>query len=172
MLQETIRILVPVNGTATDERAVRVAAQYAANAPVVLTLVHVVEVMQSMPLDAELPRDVERGEAVLRNAELLAHRYIQGKHHEITTELLQARSAGAAIVDESLEQNADVLVMAGRLRVRFGKATLGNTVNYVLKSAPCEVILLRQPLQERLLTAVGTGDHVHTVNGVETASEG
>lgn len=172
MMDGTIRIVVPVNGTATDERTIRVAAHYAAKSPVVLTLVHVVEVMQSMPLDAELPRDVDRGETILRNAETYARQLIDGKQHEINTELLQARSAGAAIVDEAIEQNASALVMGARLRVKYGKATLGETVNYVLKSAPCEVILLRQPLQERVAEPFGVRERLLSSNGSATTREG
>jgi nucleotide-binding universal stress UspA family protein len=59
------------------------------------------------------------------------------------TELLQARSAGAAIVDEAIERASDAIVMAARIRKRHGKPTVGDTVNYVLKNAPCEVIVVR-----------------------------
>ena len=59
------------------------------------------------------------------------------------TELLQARSAGAAIVDEAIDRNADMILLASTLRRKYGRVTTGETIAYVLKNAPCEVILVR-----------------------------
>jgi nucleotide-binding universal stress UspA family protein len=96
-----------------------------------------------MPLDAELPREIEKGELILKRAEDLARKRPGSRSDLILTELLQARSAGAAIVDEALEQRADAIFMAARNHQRLGKTTLGETVAYVLKNALCEVVLIR-----------------------------
>lgn len=140
------RIVIPVNGGAGDDRAIRIAAQISAKFPISLTLIFVVEVVQTMPLDAELPTEIDRGEAILRHAEDLARSVINPKSSNITIELLQARSAGAAIVDESIERRSEMIILAARTRTKFGKAALGETVGTVLKTAPCEVMLLRLPL--------------------------
>jgi hypothetical protein len=58
---------------------------------------------------------------------------------------LQARSAGPAIVDEATNQKSDVIVMALRNQRKYGRATVGETVPYVLKNAKCEVLIRRQP---------------------------
>ena len=139
------RLLVPVKGTPGDARVLEFAAQFAGKLPVSVTLIYVVEVQQSMPLDAELPAEIEHGEHVLREAEAAAHASLGSadKQQRIITELLQARSAGAAIVDEAIERGSDAIVMAARIRKRHGKTTTGETVGYVLKNAPCEVIVVR-----------------------------
>ena len=143
------RILVPVTGTAGDERVLDLARQLAQKQAATVTLVYVVEVMQSMPLDAELPAEIDRGEAVLGAAEAAARRHLDQKSDQVHTELLQARSAGAAIVDEAIERDADAIVMAACNRKVCGRTTLGDTVEYVLKNAPCEVVVLRQGPPER-----------------------
>ena len=102
-----------------------------------------------MPLDAELPDEIARGEAALRGAEALARRALGGKTSRIDTELLQARSVGSAVVDEAIERNADAIVMTAEIRRRHGRPTLGETVNYVLMNAPCEVVVARLAPEER-----------------------
>ena len=47
-----------------------------------------------------------------------------------------------------IERNADAIVMAATNRVRFGKTTIGETALYILRNAPCEVIVVRQALGE------------------------
>ncbi len=137
------RIVVPVKGGPTDERVLEVVGQLVHRHPVSITLIYVVEVLQSMPLDAELPAEIDKGESVLRQAGHTARHGLGHKLERVSTELLQARSAGAAIVDEAIERGADVIIMAGVNHHRHGRTTLGETVGYVLKNAPCEVLLLR-----------------------------
>ncbi len=140
------RLVVPVSGLRCDERAIRVAAQIADRKAIELTLIHVVEVNQQLPLDAELPAEIERGEAILRGAEDFAEALLTGKGVQVQSELLQARSAGTAVVDEAIERGADLIIMAARLRSKHGKVGLGETSRYILQSAPCELILLRQAI--------------------------
>lgn len=138
------RLVVPVVGTTDDDRALAVAQQVVDKRPVALTLIYVVEVAQSMPLDAELPDEIARGEAALQRAEAGARRVL-GKGADIFTELLQARSVGAAIVDEAIERNADAIVMTAAVRRRHGRPSLGATADYILLNAPCEVLAVRRP---------------------------
>jgi len=64
---------------------------------------------------------------------------------EIDTDILQAREAGLAIVDEAVEREVDLILMGVTYQMRFGQFSLGNVVPYVLKNAPCRVILDHQP---------------------------
>lgn len=137
------RLIVPVNGSRGDARALTLVGDLVHRHQAAITLIYVVEVQQSMPLDAELPAEIDRGEAVLGRAEELAKSLISEKVDRLTTDLLQARSAGAAIVDEAIERNADAIVMATINRIKRGKTHLGETSAYVLKNAPCEVIVVR-----------------------------
>lgn len=139
-------LLVPVNGTTGDQRVLEVVGQLTAKQGGSIVLLFVVEVPQSMPLDAELPTDIEQGEQVLNAAESIARGRFGYKEDQISTELLQARTAGAAIVDEAIERNVDAVVMSATNRVKYGRTTLSDSVSYVLKNAPCEVVIVRQRL--------------------------
>lgn len=142
------RVLAPVNGGPGDARLIDTLAAMCQLFRPRFTLVYVVEVPQAMPLDAELPAELARGEAVLGVAESELRKRIGDKNGEILTELLQARSAGAAIVDEAIEQRADTVVMATENRITHGKITFGDSVIYVMKNCPCEVLLLRLALDD------------------------
>lgn len=136
------RFVVPVGGTAADDHALRLAFRVAPPRDAALTLLYVVEVPQSMPLDAELPADVARGEAALGRAEKHA-RALAGKGVQIASELLQSRSAGAAIVDEAVERHADVVILTTAVQHRHGRPTFSETVKYVMINAPCDVLVVR-----------------------------
>jgi nucleotide-binding universal stress UspA family protein len=121
-----------------------------------VTLIYVVEVMQSMPLDAELPHEISRGEQVLADAERRAGAGLDGRCSAMRTELLQARSAGAAIVDEAIEHQAHAIVLGASVRKKMGRLTTGETLEYVLVNAPCEVIVIRHALD---LSSTDPRDH-------------
>lgn len=137
------RIIIPVSGGPEDDRAIDLVGELAQRHPTSITLVYVVEVQQAMPLDAELPEAVERGEEVLARAEQLTRQRLPTSVDLISTDLLQARSAGAAIVDEAMEQNADAILMATTISIKYGKQAIGEAASYVIKNAPCDVILIR-----------------------------
>lgn len=137
------RVIIPVTGNAEDQKILALANELSAHRPMSITLVYVVEVPQALPLDADLPSEIDRGEQVLSNAEKMASHMIATGTQFITTDLLQARSAGSAIVDESIERGADAILMATRIRVVHGQPTAGQTATYVLRNAPCDVLLLR-----------------------------
>ena len=148
MAQQQRAIVVPVTGGTGDERVLDLLGRLLQQTSTSITLVYVLEVVQSMSLDAELPDAVSRGEDVLASAERYASGEI-GKNIRlvnVTTEILQARAAGAAIVDEAIERQADAIVMSSAIRTIHGRGTIGETADYVLKNAPCEVILVREPL--------------------------
>ena len=142
MTQEGLRrILVPVNGSDLDEEMVRLAAATAKRAGAQLIIVYVIVVKRTLPLDVELEEEVQRGEQVLDRAERAADEF----EVERTSELLQARATGPAIVDEASERNLDLIVMGVTYRRRFGEFYLRQTTPYVLKNAPCRVWVAREP---------------------------
>jgi nucleotide-binding universal stress UspA family protein len=133
-------IIVPVNGTEVDEDTVKLACRLAKPDKAKLYAVHIIPIDRTLPLDAEVVDEVQRGEAVLNNVESVARE--QG--YSVETDLLQAREPGPAIVDLSGEREADLIVMGVEYKTRFGQYELGNVVPYVLKNAPCRVILYHQ----------------------------
>jgi nucleotide-binding universal stress UspA family protein len=135
------RVLVPVNGSELDEEMVRFAAVTAERVGAQLIVVYVIVVRRNLPLDVELEDEVQKGEAVLDRAEKAAAAF----KVELSTELLQARATGPAIVDEATERDVDLIVMGVTYRKRFGEFYLGQTTPYVLKNAPCRVWVAREP---------------------------
>jgi nucleotide-binding universal stress UspA family protein len=138
-------VLVAINGSVADARAIDLAIVLAKRYHAEVTAIHVVEVPQELPLEAEMPAEVARGQAVLAAGEEVAQQY--GRDLEV--ELLQARAAGPALVDEAIERRASLIVLGTVLRPRLGERSFGRmTVLYVMKNAPCEVVLVRLPPQD------------------------
>jgi nucleotide-binding universal stress UspA family protein len=149
MRQAAGRILVTLAGHQVDEETIRVACRMASKTrgdgskePARIYAVHVVEVNRSLPLSAPVENQIERGEQILDAAERIAAEYDIG----IETEMVQARDTGPAIVGEADEWHADVIVMGLPYKRRFGEFNLGKTAPYVLKNAPCRIMLFRERL--------------------------
>ena len=66
----------------------------------------------------------------------------------IEGELLQAREAGHAIVDEAMERNIDLILMGAEHKAPLGEYQMGRLTQYVLRAAPCNVWLWRHPVRE------------------------
>jgi hypothetical protein len=69
---------------------------------------------------------------------------------DVDASILQARSAGAAIVDSSRESGSELIVMATGYQKRLGELDLGRTIPYVLKNAPCRVWVCRASMSEEV----------------------
>ena len=139
------RAVVALNGGPSDERIVSILADQAHHAKAELVAVHVVEIDWTLPLDADIAGRSEEVQRVLDTAESVAERY------KMTLEpiLLQARDVGAAIVDETIERGADLLVVGLPYRKRFGgEFAIGRTIPYILQNAPCAVWVMRDPIEE------------------------
>ena len=136
-------ILVPVDGSEASLMAVEFACTLAKRSHGKVHVVHVVEVRRALPLDAELAQEAQRGEEILNLAEATAKR----QDFEVEGDLLQARDAGHAIVDEAIERQADAIVLGVEFRRPFGDFELGKVPDHVLKTAHCEVILLRMRIE-------------------------
>lgn len=147
-------VLVPIGGTGEDTRLLRYVEKIARKRHANVTIIYVVEVPQTMPLDAELPQDVQHGEDVLQTAQAFMEQNLEPKSSLVSTELLQARAAGAAIVDEASLRNVNMIIMGAHLSRKHGKLTVGETVDYVLKHATCEVLVLRSAMSEELMTSL------------------
>jgi APA family basic amino acid/polyamine antiporter len=146
------RILVPVKlgliGVEVFATALRLAEEYGAS----ITAVHVVPVPLDQPLDATLYEEEERSASSLAEAKLLA-----AEHGvEVDAEVVRARTIGAAVIEQALGRGADLIVMGSSPRWRRQSRLFGPTVDYVLRKAPCEVMVIAYPqgvLEEEELEA-------------------
>ncbi len=133
------RLLVPIlPGQASDE-ALDVAASLAAERGAQIAAITVLEVPLDQPLDVSLG-----AEELLANRELDEARAI-GDSYGVTVipRLVRGRSAGEAIVEEASRRSTELIVI-GALRKEVGRrkrAVFGATVDYVLKNAPCRVMV-------------------------------
>jgi nucleotide-binding universal stress UspA family protein len=139
------RAVVALNGGSSDARIVALLADQARHIKAELVAIHVVEIDWTLPLDADIAGRSEEVQRVLDTAESVA------EDHKMTLEpvLLQARDVGAAIVDETIERDADLLVVGLPYRKRFGgEFAMGRTIPYILQNAPCAVWVVRDPIAE------------------------
>lgn len=134
-------ILVPLKlGPIGDEvlaTAVKLAAEHTAR----IRVLHVIRVSLDLAFDAELVDAEESAEAAVAEAKLLA-----AEHGiEIEANIVRARSLGEAIVEEAVASGADLIVMGSAPRWRRQSRFFSPTVDYVLRRAPCEVMVVAYP---------------------------
>jgi basic amino acid/polyamine antiporter, APA family len=133
------RLLVPVVGGQPSDDAMDVACSLAAERRAQIVALHVVEVPLEEPLAAEQARDERRANRELDEAEAIGDSY----GVRVVGRLVRARSAGAAIVEEARRLNAEIIVLGSpRKRLVGGRrGVFGRTVDYVLRNAPCRVMV-------------------------------
>ena len=135
------KILVPIIGTEADEEAIKLANRLLAKKNKgEICAVYVISIERALPLDAEIEPEIRKAEDILKHIESIAEE--QG--YKIETDLLQAREVAPAIVDEAIERKVDLILIGLTYKTRFGEFSLGDVVPYVLKNAPCRVILYHQ----------------------------
>ena len=138
MVSSLKNVLVPTKGDEVGEDAFRLACGICKENKATLYVLYVIEVKQEFPLDAEV--DPRHGENILGRIEALG---TQAKC-PVAAEYVQARHSGPAIVQEALERKIDLIILGVPYKQRLGQFTLGETTSYVLKNAPCPVILWRE----------------------------
>ncbi len=133
------RLLVPVlPGQASDD-ALDIAASLAAERGAHIAAVTVLEIPLDAPLGIELPAEEEQANRELDEARAIGETY----GVTVIPRLLRGRSAGAAIVQEAARRDTEIIVIgAPRKELSQRKrAVFGHTVDYVLKNAPCRVMV-------------------------------
>ena len=139
------KILVPVGGTRADEGAMEIAGRLVnKKGRDIVCAVYVIPIARALPLETEVEPEIRKAEEILTSTEGLAER--QGCR--IETDLIQAREVGPAIIDEAIQRSVDAIILGVSSKKRFGQFSLGTVVPYVLKNAPCPVILFHQSAAE------------------------
>ncbi len=157
-------ILVPVFGTKLDDDIVATAGRLAAAEQEAsdgdggesrLDVIYVIEVPLTLPLDAELPPErEEEARRALERAREVGEEY---EDVEVSTEVIRARKVGAGILEAARRSDAEAIVIGGEppTKIRGGAtiggigaakpAEIGAATEYVLKKAPCRVLLTAPP---------------------------
>jgi basic amino acid/polyamine antiporter, APA family len=156
-------ILVPVFGTTLDDDIVATAGRLAAAEQEVggevdethLAILYVLEVPLTLPLDADLPP--EREEEALRAIERAREVGEEYEDVKVTASVTRARDVGAGIVEAARRGAVEAIVVGAEppSRIRGGArlggvgaakpAEIGAATEYVLKKAPCQVLLTAPP---------------------------
>jgi nucleotide-binding universal stress UspA family protein len=134
------KILVPVIGSEADDEAMKLACRLAKKNKSKILAIYSIKVKRALPIDAVIESEIKKAEDILDHIESVA----EEEDYEIDTDVLQARDAGPAIIDEAMERGVDLILMGVKYKRRFGQFSLGHVVPYVLKNAPCPVILYQQ----------------------------
>jgi basic amino acid/polyamine antiporter, APA family len=157
-------ILVPIFGTKLDDDIVATAGRLAAaeqeqsdgsGSESRLDVVYVIEVPLTLPLDANLPPErEEEARRALERAREVGEEY---EDVDVTTEVIRARKVGAGILEAARRSGAEAIVIGGEppSKIRGGAtiggigaakpAEIGAATEYVLKKAPCRVLLTAPP---------------------------
>ena len=145
-------VLVSVSGDKCDDEVLRLASELLNSNKGRLYVLYVIEIERRLPLDAEIVPATAKGEEVLRHVEEVA----KTRKIRVEAELLQARQVGSAVVQEAVEKDVDAIVLGVPYGERYGAFSLGNTIPYVLRNAPCTVIVWRDSVSQA--SANGRGD--------------
>ena len=130
-------ILVPVKPGRMSEEAVDVACRLAAERRASIAAVAVVVVPLELPLDSRLDDAEAEADDVLDAARAIGELY----GVDVIGRLVRARSAGRAIVDEAERRNSEIIVMGAPRRDAPRRTIFSDTVDFVLKHAPCRVMV-------------------------------
>jgi nucleotide-binding universal stress UspA family protein len=136
------RVLVPMKLGEVGEEMVATAVALAKEREATVEALFVVRVPRRFPLDGPLPPDVEaRALASLDEAQALG----ADNEVEVTARVVRSRDIGPAIVEEASRGDVDLIVLGSAPRWRRQSRFWSPTVDYVLRRAPCEVLVVAFP---------------------------
>jgi len=142
------RILVPIDGSETSLLGLQHAIRLAKDQKAKLRLLHVVhdyliaEGRHSMVTSSYLLKELrERGQTILKEAASMAHR----KHVEAETQVVETLMGpvGASIVKCAEAWPADLIVLGTHGRRGIRRLVMGSDAEYVVRTAPAPVLLVR-----------------------------
>ena len=145
-------ILVPMKLGPIGEEMVATAVKLAQDRGALIEALYVIRVPLDLPLEAELTDKEEAAAASLAEARLL------GADHgvEVHGHTVRARSIGQAIVEQADRLNADLIVLGSSPRWRRQSRFFSPTVEFVLRKASCEVLVVAFP--EGVMEEDGSGE--------------
>jgi nucleotide-binding universal stress UspA family protein len=138
---EFTSILVPMKLGPIGEEMIATAVKLARDRDAHVEALFVIRVPLDLAIDAELDEQEERAAASLAEAALLG----ADLGVQVRTETIRARSIGEAIVSEATRRGNDLIVCGSAPRWRRQSRFFSPTVEYVLRKAPCEVLVVAFP---------------------------
>ena len=132
-------ILVPMGPDRESEEAVDLACRLAAERRATVVAMTVIEVPLHKPLDVELPEEEYGADQLLDEAKAIGDTF----GVKVIGRVARARSFGRAVCDEATRRGSEIVVVGADRRDRgLSKQPLfSDTVDYILKHAPCRVLV-------------------------------
>ena len=133
------RLLVPVVAGQPSDDALDMACSLAAERGARIVALNVLEVPLGRPLDDDLDELEDAANRELDEAIAIGDSY----GIRVLDRLVRARSAGPAIVEEAERRGTEIIVIGTPRKslTRAQRAVFGRTVDYVLRHAPCRVMV-------------------------------
>lgn len=142
-MQNAKRILVGLKEAGHAAELMHLACRLAGKGAQI-TAIHVIELPDPTPLDAEVPELEKIASTVLATAQRVARKH----RRPLKTKILHARSAGPALVDEIKDGKFDLAVIGYHHKRTLGELLWGSTAQYIARKASCEM-LVHIPAQTR-----------------------
>jgi APA family basic amino acid/polyamine antiporter len=135
------KILVPMKMGDIGEEMMATAVRIAQDKQASVIALNVIEVPLAREIGKALPAEERRATEALAEAQALA------EENEVPVQSLtvHARSIGAAVVEQARELGADLIVLGSGPSWRRQSRFFSPTVEYVLRKAPCEVMIVSFP---------------------------
>lgn len=135
------RILVPMKLGEIGEEMVATAVKLAEDTAAIVEAIFVIKVPLDQPLDSPLFELEEQAAASLAEAAAL------GRDHgvEVIGRTVRARALGDAIIAAAAESGSDLIVLGSAPRWRRQSRFFSPTVDYVLRKASAEVLIVAFP---------------------------
>ena len=135
------RVLVPMKLGVIGEEMAATAVKLAAEHRATVEALHVICVPLDLHLDAEMAAADARADESLAEATALGAEL----GVEVKSVTVRSRAIGRAIVDRATESRADLIVLGSSPRWRRQSRFFSPTVDFVLRQAPCEVLVVAFP---------------------------
>lgn len=135
-------ILVPFEDDPFSELTIATAARLAARRRRGIHVISLLNVPAHLPIDAPLPRHVERAQAKVERAKLIGGQRVTGHVQRV-----RPGQAPKAIIEEARDIKASAIVM--QLTYRDQAPLYGKTLQGVLGERPCRVLVAGDPNAER-----------------------
>jgi nucleotide-binding universal stress UspA family protein len=138
-------ILVAISGSALDREIMTLAGKVAREKKAQVFAVYGIEVPRTKAIDDDMPEETEAAHAALNQVANIADQMSQ----EIEPEIVQSRHFGRSLVDEA--HDCALLIIGLPFRLGVGDQIEGfETVEYVLRNAPCKVWIVRGTPPEKV----------------------
>ena len=134
-------VLVPLKLGPIGEEVLATALKLAEERDGRVSVLHVLRVPFDKALDADLPAAEALAEASIADAKEVA----QEQGIALEGRIVRARALGEAIVEAAEDGGVDLIVMGSAPRWRRQSQFFSPTVDYVLRKAPCDVMVVAYP---------------------------